>query len=289
MADGGGHHRAMIGVGPVSPKAIQVALSGSGFLLPVHLGALQAIEAAGYHVSALSGTSGGAIVAALYAVLPNTRSLTELVLYTDWQPFMNFDSWTNGWRLLTRRGICATAALDTFLIRHTQGQSFADLDRNLFICATDLLRGQRTVFSRAQTPNLPVAVAARASSSLPFVYPPKQVDGCLYVDGGLTDDIPGDLLPKDAGVPSVGVYLTGKPPHLQGREPTLFALASLSVRDLLRGQEYLDRHAAPWVRFVAVDTGNLNMLDARMPRADREHLMELGRVGMEKLLQDLAA
>ena len=79
MAHGGGHHRDMIGVGPVSPKAIQVALSGSGFLLPVHLGALQAIEAAGYHISALSGTSGGAIVAALYAVSPNTWSLAVLI------------------------------------------------------------------------------------------------------------------------------------------------------------------------------------------------------------------
>ncbi|MBU2797997.1 exotoxin, partial [Acidithiobacillus sp. VAN18-4] len=29
-------------------------------LLPVHVGALQAIEGAGYAVSALSGTSGGA-------------------------------------------------------------------------------------------------------------------------------------------------------------------------------------------------------------------------------------
>lgn len=109
------------------------------------------------------------------------------------------------------------------------------------------------------------------------------------VDGGLTDDIPGDLLPRDTGIPSVGVYLTGKPPHLHGGEPTLFALASFSVSDLLRGQEYLDRHAAPWVHFVAVDTGNLNMLDARVPRADRERLMELGRSGMERLLQDRAA
>jgi len=274
---------------PIPQKSIQIALSGSGFLLPAHLGALQATEAAGYRISALSGTSGGAIVAALYATNPNIPILTDLVLNTNWLPFMNFDSWTNGWRLLTRRGICSTAALDAFLIRHTRGQSFTDLDLDLFICATNLSRGRRTVFSRAKTPNLSVATAARASSSLPFVYPPKRIGEALYVDGGLTDDIPGDLLPKSAGIPSVGVYLTGIPPHLHGNEPTLFALASLSVRDLLRGQEYLDRHAAPWVRFVAVDTGGLNMLNAGMSKSSREHLIELGRSGMDKLLRDLAA
>ncbi len=85
------------------------------------------------------------------------------------------------------------------------------------------------------------------------------------------------------------MYPTGKPPQLHASEPTLFALASLSVRNLLRGQEYLDRHSAPWVRFVSVDTGNLKVLDARMPRATRERLMELGRSGMERLLQDNAA
>jgi len=70
--------------------------------------------------------------------------------------------------------------------------------------------------------------------------------------------------------------------------PTLFALASLSVRDLLRGQEYLARHAAPWVRFVCVDTGNLNMLDADMSRAHREELLHKGREGMEQVLREIA-
>ena len=68
-----------------STKNIQVALSGSGFLLPAHVGALQAIEGAGYQVSALGGTSGGAIVAAIYAVQRKANALADLVLTTDWR------------------------------------------------------------------------------------------------------------------------------------------------------------------------------------------------------------
>jgi hypothetical protein len=71
----------------VISRPIQVALSGSGFLLPVHVGALQAIEGAGYAISALSGTSGGAIVAAIYAVQQDAQKLADLVLATDWRPF----------------------------------------------------------------------------------------------------------------------------------------------------------------------------------------------------------
>lgn len=57
--------------------------------------------------------------------------------------------------------------------------------------------------------------------------------------------MPENVLLNDPVIPSVGIHLTGTPPRLQGGEPTLFALLSLSLRDLLRGQEYLDRHAAP--------------------------------------------
>ncbi len=269
-------------------RPIQVALSGSGFLLPVHVGALQAIHSAGYQVTALSGTSGGAIVAAIYAVNPDPDALAELVLSADWVPFMNFESWTNGWRLLIRRGICATADLDTFLIEHTQGKSFADLSLDLSVCATNLLQGSRSFFSRAITPTLSVATAARASSSLPFVYPPKRILNDYYVDGGLTDNIPGNVLPDHPQIPSVGVYLVGTPPRLHGYEPTLFALASLSVRDLLRGQEDLDRHAASWVHFVAVDTGDLNMLDTHMSRDTRSILMRAGYNRMQSLLAEIA-
>ena len=283
------HHPDMSDTADLPPKRIQVALSGSGFLLPVHVGALQAIEAAGYTVSVLSGTSGGAIVAALYAVQQDANALAELVLTTDWAPFMDFASWTNGWRLLTRRGICATAAaLDTFLIQQTEGRSFADLPVELLVCATNLRQGERQVFSRSATPDLPIATAARASASLPFVYPPKRIGKTLYVDGGLTDNIPGNLLLKDSGTPAVGVYLTGTAPQVSDQAPTLFALASLSVRDLLHGQEYLDRHAAPCVRFVAVDTGNLNMLDTRMSRDTRTALMRAGYDRMQSLLAEMA-
>jgi len=43
------------------------------------------------------------------------------------------------------------------------------------------------------------------------------------------------------------------------------------------------------MRFAAVDTGNLNMLDAGMSRDTRERLLHMGHDSMEQLLQEIAA
>lgn len=44
----------------------------------------------------------------------------------------------------------------------------------------------------------------------------------------------------------------------------------------------------PWVRFVAVDTGNLNMLDTHMSRDIRTTLMGAGYDRMQSLLAEMA-
>lgn len=65
---------------------IRVALSGSGFRLGAHLGALQAIVDAGYEVVELAGTSGGSIVSAMFAGGMKLADMHELCMQMDWSP-----------------------------------------------------------------------------------------------------------------------------------------------------------------------------------------------------------
>ncbi len=57
---------------------LNVAFSGTGFLFPVHIGALQAIEDSGTPILGYSGTSGGAIVAAAAACGVSGQELLEI-------------------------------------------------------------------------------------------------------------------------------------------------------------------------------------------------------------------
>jgi NTE family protein len=60
---------------------------------------------------------------------------------------------------------------------------FEDLDRELYIIATDLDNGQRAVFSKESHAHVPITKAVAASSAVPVLYKPVRIDGHDYVDG----------------------------------------------------------------------------------------------------------
>lgn len=84
-------------------------------------------------------------------------------------------------------GFYDNRALEKYLERvlTSQGKSnhFEDLDRELYIIATDLDNGQRVVFSKESHAHVPIAKAVAASSAVPVLYKPVRIDGHDYVDG----------------------------------------------------------------------------------------------------------
>ncbi len=63
--------------------------------------------------------------------------------------------------------------------------SFRDLERDLYVVATDLDTGDRVVFGRNHLEDVPISLAAAASSALPLLYNPVRVGDRDCVDGGL--------------------------------------------------------------------------------------------------------
>ncbi len=133
----------------VMSRPIRVALSGSGFRLSAHLGALQAIADAGYEVIELAGTSGGSIVAALYASGVTLSGLEQLCMSLNWAPYMTFNAWT----LLTKQALCTGDALLDFLMKQTGGKTFNDLAIDLKVVASDLVTESEFQFGRINTPD----------------------------------------------------------------------------------------------------------------------------------------
>jgi len=69
---------------------------------------------------------------------------------------------------------------------------FDELERELFIIATQLGNGHRSVFS-IDTPEVSVSDAVVASSSVPVIYKPFKIDGREYIDGGTRGNASLDL------------------------------------------------------------------------------------------------
>jgi NTE family protein len=67
-------------------------------------------------------------------------------------------------------------------------------DRPTVIVAYDLDSRKRVPFGTDAAPDVPLKRAVAASSAVPFVYEPVQIDGVWYADGGVASGTSADLL-----------------------------------------------------------------------------------------------
>ena len=66
-----------------------------------------------------------------------------------------------------------------------RSNDFRALDSKLFVVASDLDSGTAVCFGGEGWDHVPISVAVQASSALPGLYPPVEIDGRHYVDGVL--------------------------------------------------------------------------------------------------------
>jgi NTE family protein len=156
---------------------IGIALSGGGARGISHLGVLKALNELGVHLDYISGTSTGALVGALYSYgLPPERIL-ELIINTRF-----FSSLRPAW---TWTGLVNMDGLRDLIIKLIPEDSFEALKIPLTINATNLTKGKAEYFSAG-----PLVPAVLASCCVPVLFNPVQVNGEVYVDGGMTDNLP---------------------------------------------------------------------------------------------------
>lgn len=146
-----------------------------------HIGVLKAFEELGIWVDAISGTSAGALVGALYAGgFPPGEILS---LFKD-TPLFRLSNLT--WK---KPGLVNTDHLIKVLRRFFPKDDFADLLKPLFITATDLMKANEVCFHEG-----PLIKPILASSAFPVLFTPVQFDGRIYVDGGILNNFPVEPL-----------------------------------------------------------------------------------------------
>jgi len=167
-------------------QVIGVALSGGGTRGAWQVGGVRALEERHLTPSLISGSSAGAINAAWYALTP--RQLDRLE--TIWLSLRQKDIFPGNpvtiLRNFLRRGyLHSSDALERLLRRYVGDASFEECAIPCSIVAVRLSDGQRVVFDSG-----PIVPAVMASAAIPGVYPPYEIGGELYVDGGLLEFLP---------------------------------------------------------------------------------------------------
>jgi NTE family protein len=206
-----------------------------------HIGALKALEEAGRPPVALSGTSFGAIIAAMAALGAPGLEIERIVRRQNvmelWAQALDFG--------LHRAALIHGQRLERWLDRKIFfGARIEDAERPLAIAATDLRSGAPVVLREG-----PVARAVRASCALPGIFGSVEIGGAELVDGGFVEPVPFAALAELGPTRMVGVH-TGL--ELAGST----ALGRLRALDRSAVGRWLHRVAAgmrgatPWGRLV---------------------------------------
>ena len=80
-----------------------------------------------------------------------------------------------------------------------RSDDFRELGQRLYIVAAELESGRSVVFGKPGRDHVAISRAVQASSALPGLYPPVDIDGHLYVDGVLNRTVHASVA-LDAGV-----------------------------------------------------------------------------------------
>jgi NTE family protein len=95
-------------------------------------------------------------------------------------------------------GLLSNTRIDTQLRRQFalagRSNDFRQLRRKLVVVATDLDRGEPAPFGQPGWDHVPISQAVQASSALPGLFPPVEIDGRHYVDGALKKTLHASVL-----------------------------------------------------------------------------------------------
>ena len=164
-----------------TPRSLGVALGGGGMKGWAHLGVISVLERYGLHPDVVSATSAGALIGAFWAAGYSVDEMRQLMR----------EQRTN--RMFTVRfdgvGLFSQDGLRAYLEAHLGDRTFADLPIPLRVIATDLETGREVILRSGR-----VVDALLASSAMPGVFAPVEIDGQLLVDGGLMNNVPVSAL-----------------------------------------------------------------------------------------------
>jgi NTE family protein len=271
---------------------IAFVFSGGGNRGALQVGAVQVLLERGIVPDILVGTSAGAINAAFLAPQPGLEM--AVALEELWGKVTGDDVYPGSrlaiiWRLLRERtSLYPSDNLYAFLRRHMPPgvETFGDLTAaRLFVVATRPATSQMHVFGEKPSDGLIDAIMA--STALPPLHPPWEINGEYYVDGGAVADLPLRVAVQKGARVIYALHL----PAVAGPLPlvhTVTDIASRAISALVHQQLTVDLEVAS--RSAGITLHHIELSPPDQPQltyrdfSRSQELVALGRDQMERYL-----
>ena len=162
---------------------ITLALSGGGLRGAAHVGAIKFLEEQGVEVTAVSGSSAGAIVGLFLASGLKSEDMLDFLKSLEKKELF---AWGSG-----AVGLFKMEGLEKKLRETLNIEKYQDLEIPLHTCVTNIDTGDHCYIDSGD-----VIAYTVASSTITPLFQAKKIGENLYIDGGFSDNLPVKPLKK---------------------------------------------------------------------------------------------
>ena len=179
-------------------KDVALVLSSGGARGLAHIGAIEELEANGYHISSIAGCSMAALIGGVYAA-GKLNEFREWMKTIDRKKMLELTDFS-----LSLNHLVKGKRIIEAIMEFVPDVAIEDLPIPYCAVATDLKAGKEVVFCKGS-----LFEAIRASISLPSFYAPVVRDDMILIDGGVINPIPLNRVKRHAGDILVGIDVSG--------------------------------------------------------------------------------
>lgn len=247
-------------------KKIGLALGGGAVLGAAHIGVLKAIEEMDIKISYITGTSIGAVVAAFYAFSKKTEDIQKITKTLKWMDLTGIS--------LSRYALLSNEKIGDLIKEHIGEKDIEESDIPLAMIATDVSNGEKVVIKKGL-----LSAGVMASTSIPGIFRPVEMDDKLLVDGGIVENVPIYSVKELGADYIIGVDLNAK--HEYGKPDNILDVLLNSFHFTLMASAKLQTEQADLL--IQPDLSGFNRSDIDQV----DDLMEQGYKDAKKALQAL--
>ena len=218
-------------------KRVALVIGAGSVKCAAALGLWRVLNREGIGLDMVVGCSGGSIYAASMAVghsVEESTALTQRLWTSEISGKTNWKSLLSGFmpRLFGFDGfaLLQEGPIERALQRGFGELTFADTKLPLLIVATDLMNGERVVLKEGRLTD-----CIRASTAIPYVWKPKELNGRRLIDGCVSDPMPVAVaMQEGADVILTMGFESPHPREIRSASRYAFHITSIYTNNLLR-------------------------------------------------------
>lgn len=166
-------------------KKVGLALGSGGVRGFAHVGVIKTLLKHNIPIDYIAGSSIGGFVACHYALFKDIEKLEEISFNHKKKKFYSLldPAWSGG--------LVSGKKLKKLIEEWLDHKAFEDSQIPVKIVATNIIKGSVEIFDKGD-----LVPALMASMAIPTIFKPMEIDDKYYIDGGISNPVPDDLVKK---------------------------------------------------------------------------------------------